>query len=175
MMCLPCWRSRWRAARSFVQGNWVFLFLNSVIPGENGGELSQGELEFLDQELGRFADKHALVCLHHNPVSVGSAWLDTMMLASPDAFFAVIDRHPHVCGILSGHVHQEFETRRGEVRIMATPSTSIQFLPKSGPFALDPTPPGYRILDLHDDGKIKTAVHRLSTYEYTPDLSTKGY
>lgn len=156
-------------------GAWQVVLLNTSVPADNGGELAPSELEFLEKTLHDNPDRHALVCLHHNPVPAGSAWLDTMKLRNGDAFFAVTDRFPSVKAIVWGHVHQEQDLVRKGVRLLATPSTCIQFLPGSEKFALDTRPPGYRRFTLYPDGKIETAVRRLAAYDYMPDLSMRGY
>ena len=48
--------------------------------------------------------RHALVCLHHQPVPHGSRWLDELMLDNADELFAVLARHPRVRGLLWGHI-----------------------------------------------------------------------
>jgi len=154
---------------------WQIVLLNSMVPQDNGGELAGEELDFLDRTLAATPHRHALVALHHNPVAVGSRWLDKMRLRNDTAFFNVIDRHSHVKGIVWGHIHQEFDSLRNGVRLMGTPSTSLQFLPGSHDFAIDSRPPGYRVIDLHDGGFIETSVRRLPSYAYTPDHSTRGY
>ena len=156
-------------------GGWQIVLLDTTVPKDDGGALAAGEFAFLEAALRDHSDRHALVCLHHNPVAAGSKWLDTMKLRNSDAFFAVIDRFPAVKGILWGHVHQEQDLVRNGVRMLATPSTCVQFLPGSEAFALDTRPPGYRRLTLHPDGRIETDVRRLARYDFTPDLSSRGY
>jgi Icc protein len=62
-------------------------------------------------------------------------------------------------------VHQQFDGVRrnghGDLRLMATPSSCVQFLPRADDFALDDRPPGYRQLVLHADGRIDTQVQWL--------------
>jgi Icc protein len=41
---------------------------------------------------------------------------------------------------------------------MASPATCAQFLPRSADFAVDRRPPGYRVLELLEDGAIATEV-----------------
>jgi Icc protein len=106
---------------------------------------------------------------------MGSRWLDTMAVDNADEFFSIIDRHPQVRGILWGHVHQEFDTMRSDVRLMASPSTCIQFLPGSGNFAVDAAAPGYRWLSLYPDGRIETGILRLSEVPGSVDLASAGY
>jgi 3',5'-cyclic-AMP phosphodiesterase len=136
---------------------WQFIMLDSYDPGHVGGRLTQDELARLDDAL-QSSPKHAMVCLHHHPIVMGSRWLDTVGLAEPDAFWRVIDAHAHVRAVAWGHVHQEFDGRRGDVRLFATPSTGAQFLPKSDRYAVDSRPPAYRRFDLHPDGRIDTEV-----------------
>jgi Icc protein len=67
--------------------HWQVLLLDSTVPGEVGGRLGAEELALLGQLLDEAPALHALVCLHHQPVPVGCAWLDEQMLLSPDYTF----------------------------------------------------------------------------------------
>jgi Icc protein len=58
-------------------------------------------------------------------------------------------------------VHQEFDRRRGNVRMLASPSTCFQFTIREGRHRLDPAAPGYRWLKLYADGSVATGVKRL--------------
>ncbi|WP_240554913.1 hypothetical protein [Oceanicoccus sagamiensis] len=49
----------------------------------------------------------------------------------------MIDQFPSVRGILWGHIHQTIDRERNGVKLMATPSTCIQFAPNSPGFKLD--------------------------------------
>jgi len=166
---------RCRFVEHAFHADWHFIFLDSTIPGSDGAHLSEGALAMLERHLHAAPDKHTLVCLHHQPVPMGSRWLDTMALDNPEAFFAIIDRHPQVRGVLWGHVHQELSARHGDVLLLSTPSTCIQFLPNSAGFAVDMTAPGYRWLDLHADGRIQTAIERISAIPGNIDLAAGGY
>ena len=108
---------------------WQFIMLDSYDPGHVGGRLTQNELARLDGAL-KGSSKHAMVCLHHHPIAMGSRWLDTVGLAEPEAFWRIIDAHAHVRAVVWGHVHQVYDGRRGDVRLFATPSTGAQFLPE---------------------------------------------
>lgn len=144
-------------------GGWRIVLLNSAVAGKTAGELSEAELERLDDLLASFTGKAALVCLHHPPVAIGSHWLDTIGLENAARFFAVIDRHPSVRAVLAGHVHHATEMRRGAVRYFTTPSTAIQYLPASPPPMVDGALPGYRRLTLYPDGRLETTVQRVAT------------
>ena len=96
--------------------------------------------------------------MHHPPLPVGSAWLDAVGLTNAGEVLAVLDRHPSVRLVLSGHVHQAFEGRHGDVRVFATPSTCAQFTPGTERCVMDLKPPGYRWLELQPDGALRTEV-----------------
>ena len=137
---------------------WRIVLLDSVMPGSAGGVLSETSLATLDRLLADAGRRHALVCLHHQPVPLSSLWLDQVGLSNAEKFFAVIDRHPNVRGVVWGHVHQSFDALRNGVRLLATPSTCAQFLPHVEQFAVDDRPPAYRTLELRPDGSIVTEV-----------------
>ena len=154
---------------------WQLIFLDSSVAGSEGGHISGAELKNMEDSLQQASDLPTLIWLHHQPVSIGSRWLDTMAVDNPDDFFAVIDRHPQVRGIIWGHVHQVFDQQRNGVRLLSTPSTCIQFLPGSEDFAVEHIPPGYRWLDLYDDGHFTTGVERLADIPGDIDRSARGY
>ena len=141
---------------------WRVVLLDSSVARQAQGALSPAQLAALDAALTTAPGEHVLIALHHHPVSMASEWLDTVGLTNAEEFFAVIDRHPTVRGIVFGHVHQAFETTRKGVRILGTPSTCAQFLPRSRDFEVDALPPGYRVLTLSPTGQIDSQVAWLS-------------
>jgi len=142
--------------------HWQIILIDSVIPGRSGGHLSTDELDFLHQRLLAEPNKFALICLHHQPVPIGSAWMDSMGLDNGNQLLTVIGNHSRVRGVLWGHVHQEFESKTGSARLLASPSTCMQFKPLCKDFALDDKPPGYRWLNLFDDGTLETGIEWVS-------------
>lgn len=143
--------------------NWCLPLLSTYVHGTAAGELSHDALNQLANTLRANEDKHCLICLHHQPVPVGSKWLDGVGLRNPECLFEVLDQFNNIRGILWGHVHQQFDGERNGVRLMGTPSTCRQFLPRSDQFALDDAPPGYRWLSLSPDGQIETGVEYVDT------------
>jgi Icc protein len=154
---------------------WQLIFLDSTLAGSEGGHLAPAELNRLEAALQKRSDTFALIWLHHQPVDIGSRWMDTMKVDNPAPFFDIIDRHAQVRGVIWGHVHQAFDTHRADVRLLAGPSTCVQFLPGSESFAVDAIPPGFRWLELHPDGSFATGIERLPEMPGTIDLSGRGY
>ncbi|MGV0027981.1 3',5'-cyclic-AMP phosphodiesterase [Phormidesmis priestleyi] len=160
--------------KSFQAGDWQFVLLDSSVPGCVHGHLSNDELQWLDQELQQNPERPAIVALHHPPFLTQSDWLDTSILQNPDDLLAVIDRHPQVEIVLFGHIHQEFQYERKHVTYLGTPSTCIQFEPKSSNFALDHQKPGFRLLTLQSNGRWHTQVKRIA-YAHQLDRMAVGY
>jgi len=159
----------------FRIGCWQFILLDSMVSGNVHGFLDGNELKVLETTLNERPDLHTIVCLHHHPVDIESAWLDNIGLRNRDEFFKIVDQFDNVKAILWGHIHQQLDEQREGVNLYATPSTCIQFLPKSNDFAVDTISPGYRWLKLFPDGVIETDVVRTKDFEFTLDLKSNGY
>ncbi len=159
-----------RPERSIGAGAWRIVLLDSTLPGEVHGRVSERELEFMHTSIEASREANVLICLHHQAMNVGSAWIDTKGLLDNETLRTEIERHDRVRAVVWGHVHQEFQQRENGIEWIATPSTCIQFAPGSAAFALDAQAPAYRVLDLHTDGRVETRVVRLAADDYTDAL-----
>jgi Icc protein len=158
-------------------GNWQIVLLDSQVPGRVGGKLGAEQLSLLETALEEASRQqlHTLVCLHHHPVPIGSAWLDEQIVADAEAFLAIVDAYPGVKGILWGHIHQQVDEYRHTVALMGSPSTCVQFAPGSDSFKADATSPGYRWLELGEDGSMASGVSRVQGVKFTVELDAQGY
>ncbi len=156
--------------KSVQVGNWHFILLCSNVPGRVDGEVSATSLIWLEKQLKLAGDRHVALVMHHPPLAIGSEWIDRLGLKNADALFAILDRYPQIKLMLCGHVHQSWDTKREQIRYFTTPSTCVQFLPKSIDFAIDPEAfPGYRLLTVYPDGGWETKVERVA-FAYPPHL-----
>ena len=151
--------------KQVLVANWLIVLLDSTIDGETGGELPPSQIDFLRTALASHSQRHVLVCLHHQPLPTGSEWIDNLGLRQARKLTDTIEAHANVRAVLWGHVHQQSHQHRNGIDWMSTPSTCVQFKPGSRTFALDDLAPGYRHLDLHADGRISTAVHRVEGFD----------
>jgi Icc protein len=158
-----------------IHGDWLITMLDSSIQGSDSGHLDTNELVKLETTLNNHPDKYALVCLHHQPIPIGSGWMDRMVLDNPDEFFSILKQHSNVKLVLYGHVHQESDQQRDGIRLLSTPSTSIQFTPNQEKFGIDNAPPALRWLALLPNGQIQTSLHYLDTVPAGLDLKSPGY
>lgn len=161
--------------KSHTVGNWLFVMLNSRVEGKIYGHLASQELDLLNDLLQQHPEKYAVVCLHHQPVPIGSEWMDNYIVRNANDLWSVIDDFPNVKAVVWGHVHQEFMSSYNGIHLLATPSTCIQFTPGKKHFHVDSTMPGYRWFELYDDGELKTGVERVPLKNYGIDTDAQGY
>ena len=156
-------------------GNWRVILLDSSVSGAVPGFLAEDQLALLERALSEAPQRHHLICLHHHPVSIGCRWMEPIGLRNPEALFAILERFSQVRAVLWGHIHQELDQQRGGIRLLASPSTCVQFAPGSEEFQVDTTAPGYRWLRLHEDGRLDTGVSRVTGIKFEVDYTIKGY
>lgn len=161
--------------RHVIRGGWQFVMLDSSVPGKVHGALADEQLEFLARALAQQPDLPAVVTLHHHPVDIGSDWMAKIGLTNRDAFWQVVDRFPQVKIVLWGHIHQQLEQERNGVKLLATPSTCIQFTAGSRRFSVENAPPGYRWFEFHGTGDFTTEVRRATGFEFELDQNSTGY
>jgi len=154
---------------------WQIVLLDSQVSGVPHGMLSDYQLEWLDNALGRYPQRHTLVLLHHHPLASGCTWLDQHSLRNSHQLDAVLQRHPLARTLVCGHIHQELDLAWHGRRVLATPSTCVQFKPHCTSFTIDTVAPGWRWFTLHPDGSLDTEVNRLDTDAFRPDLDSEGY
>lgn len=138
--------------------DWLVIGIDSCVAGSAGGRVAAAEVARAREAIAESGKAHALVCLHHPPVQMGSRWLDSVGLQDGTALLNCLADIPQVRGTLSGHVHQDYAARHGGIDVIATPSTCRQFKPQSDLFAVDDRPPAYRRVELFDNGEIDSEL-----------------
>lgn len=163
------------AKRVLLGEQWQILLLDSQVFGVPHGELSDFQLEWLENKLVEAGERYTLLLLHHHPLPAGCSWLDQHSLRNAGALERVLTRFPRVQHILCGHIHQEMDAQWNGRRVMASPSTCVQFKPHCANFTLDLIAPGWRWIELHPDGSLTTEVCRLDSALFRPDTASEGY
>ncbi len=137
-------------------GGWRVLVVNSSTHGTQGGSFTDATLEELEAALD--CDHSILIGVHHPPLSpcpdsdcrTFNAW----------QFLEIIDRHPNVSAVMSGHLHTADEIERRGVKYLLSPSTCLQLrhvhpMQENNSTA---TQSGARLVELRDDGSVETSV-----------------
>jgi len=152
-----------RRPRHHAIGRWQVILLDSSRPGDDPcGHLATPELRALENHLSQSPDRPTLVCLHHPPVPIDSAWLDTMMVDNAADLLDLIRANGQVRAVVFGHVHQIVDRQIDGTRFLAAPSTCVQFTPGTKAVEYDRLGPGYRWFRLSDDGALETGVQRVN-------------
>jgi len=155
--------------------NWQIILLNSHVSKSVAGSLDVSQLAYMQHCLQAYPEHRAIIMFHHQPIPVGCEWLDKLGLLNADEFWKIAAHYPNIHTVLFGHVHQEFSAVKNNVHCYSAPSTCIQFKRKQNNFGLEELPPGYRWIDLYDDGRLETAVVRVAHYVGVFDGHAKGY
>lgn len=151
-----------KLVNAFAAAGWRLLLLDTVVPGQDGGSIGTAQRDWLKDMLAREPGVPTIVAMHHNPLPVGSAWLDTMTIDDAGELLAILDGAPQVKSVLFGHVHQEFKAARNGTAYLSAPSTFFQFKPRCDEFVADTErAPGARIISLAQP-EPKTSLFRLA-------------
>ncbi|MFO1019105.1 MAG: phosphodiesterase [Planctomycetales bacterium] len=146
---------------SFEAGGWLFLGLDSHVPGELYGEVGEEQWKWLEAELSRDATKPTAIFLHHPPLPIGSPWMDKIGLRDAEELTEILLRYRQVKFVSHGHIHQEFNGTCEGVPVMSCPSSAIQFRPRTEELEVDTLGPGFRVFELETDGAWRTEVIRV--------------
>jgi Icc protein len=141
----------------YEAGGWQLILLNSVIPGQVHGALSTVMLAGLDKLLAESSGPR-LVVLHHQPVAVGSNWIDRYALTRPEKLWSCLQENPHVKAVLWGHIHHEYSDTKNHVKLLGAPSTSANSLPGRDKFIFNPAGPAGRWINLWKEGRLETGI-----------------
>lgn len=114
--------------------NWVLdvsgvrlLGLDTVIPGQGGGEIDAETLDFLDGALQDAASRPVLLATHHPPFSCGIRFMDSIGLEGVEALARRLAvREGDLCSI-SGHVHGIHVSTVGGGPAITCPSLTSTF------------------------------------------------
>ena len=156
-----------RITFSFSAGQWLCLGLDTHVPGAVPGKIEADQIEWIRQQIALFDPDRVALFMHHPPVDVGSLWMDPIGLFGKELLHDLFKAESRIQLVCCGHVHHEFAAKICGARIFTTPATGIQFSPTGSVPTFVAEPPGYRIIELTDDG-FSTTVCRLSQVKFSP-------
>ncbi|MDI6100302.1 metallophosphoesterase [Actinoplanes sp. NEAU-A12] len=83
-------------------GGISILMCDSTIPGADDGLLAPETLDWIEATL---TGRPAVLAFHHPPVDVHHPLPDSYPLGGRPALAALLDRHPQVIALITGHAH----------------------------------------------------------------------
>lgn len=106
-------------------GELTVAMLDSSVPGEPGGLLTDDTYEWLHGVLAEApADQPILLALHHPPAHLFSPVVDEIALAEPQRLAAVVAGDERIVGVLTGHAHSCATTTFAGRPLLVAPSTA---------------------------------------------------
>jgi 3',5'-cyclic AMP phosphodiesterase CpdA len=99
------------------------VLLDDSVRDSPNGCVGPDQLAWLDRTLAA-TSAPTILAVHHPPFATGVRHMDSMGLDDADALGDVIERHPHVVRVITGHLHRNITVGwRGTV-VTTTPSTA---------------------------------------------------
>ena len=126
------------------------------------GQISEDSLTSLTEYVKIHSNDYHLLAAHHHPISCGG-WMDKHEWTNRQKFNAVVEEYHSIKGVIYGHIHMAIEQHKDQCLYMACPSTCWQFA-NNVSFATTNLMPGYRVINLLENGQITTSVHRLKAH-----------
>ncbi|MEU4341445.1 metallophosphoesterase [Nocardia sp. NPDC023852] len=106
-------------------GDLTVALLDSSIPGEAGGQLTDETYDWLRDVLTAApAAKPVLLALHHPPAHLFSPVVDEISLADPQRLAALVAGDDRIVGVLTGHAHSSATTMFAGRPLLVGPSTA---------------------------------------------------
>ncbi len=123
------------------------------------GHLSASDIALISKDIASMPDKFHILALHH-PLTNAHVWMDRHALFNPELGVALAQSNSAPTMIIHGHVHTAREVELGHTTQLACPSTCWQW-GNTEAFSVADLPPGFRILDLYDNGHWETQIYYL--------------
>lgn len=142
--------------------DWTIVPLDTHLEDRVAGRVSPENIQQLEHILESTLG-YVIVVGHHPLLDVGVAWLDEHRVQNANEVLSIFELNPNVKAYICGHVHLESARKHGLIDFWTTPSTCWQFASDVNTFQLSSQAPGWRWLELNQDGRINTDVARLST------------
>ncbi len=156
-------------------GTWTILAVDSSQSGTPAGFISDTELIFLDARLSQLQGRSVMLAMHHCPIELGSRWLDSQKVANANELHALLSKYSNIRAVVTGHVHQQYDGLWNQLPLYTTPSSCVQFEPRSNDFCISQLPPGYRWFSLGPKGGLVTGVEFIDDFTQVPDTQIAGY
>lgn len=142
---------QWAPFIQYAIDDWPvrIVALDSVIPGEGGGELCEERLAWLEHTLAAQPGRPTLVLMHHPPFPTLIGHMDKQgLLRGSEGLASVVARHPQVERVLCGHLHRSIQARFAGTLATTCPSPAHQValdlaLDAKSAFMMEP--PGFQL------------------------------
>jgi Icc protein len=142
-----------------LPNHWHIHLLNTQYQ-DTIGQISEQSLSSLTEYLDQHSKDYHLLAAHHHPIPCGG-WMDKHEWTNRQKFNDVVAKYQSVKAVLYGHIHMPIEKQKAQCLYMACPATCWQFANLES-FATNELKPGFRVINLLENGQITTSIQRLT-------------
>jgi 3',5'-cyclic AMP phosphodiesterase CpdA len=137
-------------------GDLRVIVLDSLIPGEDAGEIGDTQLAWLASQLAQPTSLRTLIALHHPVALGGMPPLHKDTLRDATALAATVRDH-EILGIMAGHCHSPSATAFAGTLAVTAPAIVFQAIPGIEQFATKPGN-GFNLCTVRDGQLLVTTV-----------------
>lgn len=137
-------------------GGLRVVALDSLIPGEDDGQLGEEQLRWLAAELATPAPGGTIVALHHSAAPSGFNRMHNPPLRDAEAFRSVV-ADKQLLGVLAGHVHTASATTLASTLVSTAPAVVFQLAPGATELVLAPGS-GFNLCVVRDGALVVNAI-----------------
>ncbi|MEG3767543.1 metallophosphoesterase family protein [Alteromonas sp. 14N.309.X.WAT.G.H12] len=147
------------AGRPWTLHNWQVHGLDTRFVDARG-KIDEKQLAAVTKAMESHPHGGHLLALHHHIAPTGS-WMDKHSLANPEVLLSWLGQNHKPVLLIHGHIHAPLQYTLGKSTVLAAPSTCWQWALNDA-FAVAPSPPGYRLIELLDDGTWSSWIRRVA-------------
>ncbi|GLW55645.1 3',5'-cyclic adenosine monophosphate phosphodiesterase CpdA [Kitasatospora phosalacinea] len=138
--------------RAHLVNGTAVLMVDSTVPGRDEGLLEPATLAWIDRTLdGLPSGTPALIAFHQPPVALHHPLPDAYALQRPEDLAALLDAHPEVVALITGHAHTAAASTFAGRPLLVGPAVTwtLQLPWETEDFIGRDQPPGlaYHVLD----------------------------
>jgi len=144
------------------------VVMDSSVSGKPYGQFCAARLDWLDRTLAQAPDQLTMVFQHHPPFETGIRHMDVQNLQVPEAYLAVLARHPQVAHVACGHVHRASETTLQGIAMSIAPSPAHAVtldLDPNGPPSFTMEPPLLRLFHVVPGGGVVSHLSPVGNFD----------
>lgn len=106
----------------------LFVFLDTLIPGSDGGRLCEARLAWLEEQLTVARGRPLYLFLHHAPLDLGIPGMDAIRLQNAEALLPLLQAQGGLRHIFFGHIHRTIAGSWHGLPYSTLPGTNHQVL-----------------------------------------------
>jgi Icc protein len=100
----------------------TILMVDGTVPEKGHGYIDDETVGWILDHLRD--ETPTLIALHHPPVPMHEPFVDTILLHEPDRLAALVDAHPQVIAVLTGHAHTACATTFAGKPLIVAPAVT---------------------------------------------------